>query len=168
MGVDVVVFFFFSSRRRHTSCALVTGVQTCALPISLLGLVEGAAIGITLALVGAELAWPVALLTFVAAFVPIAGAVLAGVVAILVALATAELGAAIVVAIVALVVQQRDNDLLAPVVYGRALQMHPLIILFAVVSGGALFGMAGTVLAVPVTAVALNVVAEARREVPVR
>src|SRR3546814_6179591 len=26
-------FFFFSSRRRHTSCALVTGVQTCALPI---------------------------------------------------------------------------------------------------------------------------------------
>src|SRR3546814_13211248 len=29
-----MVFFFFSSRRRHTSCALVTGVQTCALPIS--------------------------------------------------------------------------------------------------------------------------------------
>src|SRR3546814_7602138 len=27
------VFFFFSSRRRHTRCALVTGVQTCALPI---------------------------------------------------------------------------------------------------------------------------------------
>src|SRR3546814_12468568 len=30
-----VLIFFFSSRRRHTSCALVTGVQTCALPISL-------------------------------------------------------------------------------------------------------------------------------------
>src|SRR3546814_10847212 len=29
------MFFFFSSRRRHTRCALVTGVQTCALPISL-------------------------------------------------------------------------------------------------------------------------------------
>src|SRR3546814_5785038 len=29
-----VLFFFFSSRRRHTICALVTGVQTCALPIS--------------------------------------------------------------------------------------------------------------------------------------
>src|SRR3546814_3715911 len=29
-----VLFFFFSSRRRHTRCALVTGVQTCALPIS--------------------------------------------------------------------------------------------------------------------------------------
>src|SRR3546814_4659390 len=29
----VIFFFFFSSRRRHTRCALVTGVQTCALPI---------------------------------------------------------------------------------------------------------------------------------------
>src|SRR3546814_4916642 len=29
----MIVFFFFSSRRRHTRCALVTGVQTCALPI---------------------------------------------------------------------------------------------------------------------------------------
>src|SRR3546814_2289597 len=32
--VVIVLFFFFSSRRRHTRCALVTGVQTCALPIS--------------------------------------------------------------------------------------------------------------------------------------
>src|SRR3546814_3004648 len=32
-----MVFFFYSSRRRHTRCALVTGVQTCALPISLEG-----------------------------------------------------------------------------------------------------------------------------------
>src|SRR3546814_1610170 len=34
-NVNVLFFFFFSSRRRHTSCALVTGVQTCALPIFL-------------------------------------------------------------------------------------------------------------------------------------
>src|SRR3546814_1037716 len=33
LAVCLVVFFFFSSRRRHTRCALVTGVQTCALPI---------------------------------------------------------------------------------------------------------------------------------------
>src|SRR3546814_8722961 len=34
-------FFFFSSRRRHTICALVTGVQTCALPICALAAMEG-------------------------------------------------------------------------------------------------------------------------------
>src|SRR3546814_1044508 len=33
MECDCVIFFFFSSRRRQTRCALVTGVQTCALPI---------------------------------------------------------------------------------------------------------------------------------------
>src|SRR3546814_2252121 len=36
----VWMFVFFSSRRRHTRCALVTGVQTCALPILLLGLLS--------------------------------------------------------------------------------------------------------------------------------
>src|SRR3546814_14474046 len=36
----LVLLFFFSSRRRHTMCALVTGVQTCALPISLDGAVD--------------------------------------------------------------------------------------------------------------------------------
>src|SRR3546814_8431960 len=35
-----IFFFFFSSRRRHTSCALVTGVQTCALPIFVPGAVR--------------------------------------------------------------------------------------------------------------------------------
>src|SRR3546814_4536660 len=35
MCTILFVFFFFSSRRRHTRCALVTGVQTCALPIFL-------------------------------------------------------------------------------------------------------------------------------------
>src|SRR3546814_2669839 len=37
----VVFVFFFSSRRRHTRCALVTGVQTCALPISTLMVMDG-------------------------------------------------------------------------------------------------------------------------------
>src|SRR3546814_1155991 len=39
-GDYCIVVFFFSSRRRHTRCALVTGVQTCALPISLMCLVS--------------------------------------------------------------------------------------------------------------------------------
>src|SRR3546814_20005350 len=38
---NIVSFFFVSSRRRHTRCALVTGVQTCALPISFEGRAPG-------------------------------------------------------------------------------------------------------------------------------
>src|SRR3546814_13772101 len=40
-----LLFFFFSSRRRHTRCALVTGVQTCALPIYALLTDRGAGLG---------------------------------------------------------------------------------------------------------------------------
>src|SRR3546814_5753094 len=40
LHVMVLVLFFFSSRRRHTRCAVVTGVQTCALPIYQLRLEE--------------------------------------------------------------------------------------------------------------------------------
>ncbi len=130
---------------------------------ALLGFVEGVVIGITMVLVGADLALPVALVTFAAAFVPFVGAIVAGAVATLVTLATAGFVPAAIVLGVAVVVQQLDNDLLAPVIYGRTLSLHPLVILFAVVSGGALFGIGGTLLAVPVTSVTLNAWAEVRR-----
>src|SRR3546814_2680005 len=52
-GAALVRIFFFSSRRRHTRCALVTGVQTCALPI--LGYTEEEALGKSFAhFVGAD------------------------------------------------------------------------------------------------------------------
>lgn len=130
---------------------------------ALLGLVEGVAIAVTLTLVGAELAIPMALVTFLAAFAPVVGAIVAGVLAVLVALATAGGTAALVVAAAAFVVQQLDNDVLAPLVYGRALELHPVIVLLAILAGGSAFGLPGSFLAVPVVAVAVNVAAEARR-----
>jgi predicted PurR-regulated permease PerM len=122
-----------------------------------LGVVEACAIGVALFVSGGRLVLPVMLLTFMAAFVPIVGAVVAGVTAVLVALVTGGVATAVIVAIVALVVQQLDNDVLAPWIYGRALALHPVVILVSVVAGGALFGIVGTLLAVPVVAVAVNV-----------
>jgi predicted PurR-regulated permease PerM len=130
---------------------------------ALLGLVEGAAIAIALTLVGAELVIPMALVTFLAAFVPVVGAIVAGVLAVLVALATAGGAGAAIVAVVALVIQQIDNDVLAPVVYGKALELHPVVVLLAILAGGSAFGIVGSFLAVPVVAVAVNAAAEARR-----
>jgi predicted PurR-regulated permease PerM len=127
-----------------------------------LGVIEGFIIGTTVWLVGGSLAVPVAVITFFAAFLPFAGAVIAGAVAVAVTLVTAGFSAALIVLIVAVVVQQFDNDLLAPIVFGRSLQLHPLIVLGAIVAGSTLFGIFGAVLAVPVCAVAINVMAEAR------
>lgn len=121
-----------------------------------LGVVESIAIGIALLASGASLVAPVMIITFLAAFIPIVGAIGAGLVAVLVALVTGGIGSAVVVALVAVVVQQFDNELLAPLIYSRALNLHPVVILVSVVAGGALFGLAGTVLAVPAVAVATS------------
>jgi predicted PurR-regulated permease PerM len=130
---------------------------------AILGLVEGVIIGGTVALVGGQLAVPVAVITFMMAFVPFAGAIFAGAIAVLVTLSTGGTGGALIVLAVAIIVQQFDNDLLAPVIYGKQLDLHPVVILLAITAGGAGFGLAGAFLAVPVTAVVINVVAEYRR-----
>jgi putative heme transporter len=127
-----------------------------------LGLIEGTIIGGTVWLVGGSLAIPVGVITFFAAFIPFAGALIAGVIAILVTLVTAGFGGAVVVAIVALVVQQLDNDFLAPWVFGKNLELHPLIVLVAITAGGTLFGAFGAFLGVPVSAVLINLLAESR------
>jgi predicted PurR-regulated permease PerM len=68
----------------------------------------------------------------------------------------------VIVAIVALVVQQLDNDFLAPVVFGKNLELHPLVVLVAITAGGTLFGVFGAFLGVPVSAVLINILAEIR------
>lgn len=127
-----------------------------------LGIVEGIVIGLTMVLVGADLALPVAALTFVAAFFPFVGAIVAGIVAVSVALVTSGSAAAGVVAIVAVAVQQLDNDLLAPLIFGKALELHPLVVILALTSGGALAGIAGAFLAVPVVAVSIRALVAVR------
>jgi putative heme transporter len=127
-----------------------------------LGVIEGIIIGTTVWIVGGALAIPVAVITFFAAFLPFAGAVLAGAVAVLVTLVSAGVTPAVIVLVVAVLVQQLDNDFLAPIVFGRNLELHPLVVLAAIVGGSTLFGVFGAVLAVPVIAVLINVVAEWR------
>jgi len=178
----IVTFFFLKDGRRMVDASIQrapvsrrdvaaraagrawTGLGGYLRGAAMLGLVEGITIGVTLALVGGRLVVPVMALTFLSAFVPIVGAVTAGVVAVLVALVTAGTVPALVVAGVALVVQQLDNDLLAPLIYGRALQLHPLVVLLGIAAGGTLFGIVGTFFAVPVLAVSLNALDEIRRD----
>ena len=85
------------------------------------------------------------------------GAVLSGVVAALVTLVTAGPKEAVIIAVVALVIQQLDSDLLAPFIYGKSVQLHPLAILLSIATGATLAGIAGTFLAVPLAAVAVAV-----------
>ncbi|CAA9528722.1 MAG: hypothetical protein AVDCRST_MAG85-3476 [uncultured Solirubrobacteraceae bacterium] len=112
--------------------------------------VDAVGIGLALLLIGVPLALPLAALTFVLAFVPIIGAVAAGAAAALVALAFEGIDAALLVVLAVLVVQQLEGNVLYPVIVGRTLKLHPVVVLLAVTIGGVLYGIAGAALAVPI------------------
>jgi putative heme transporter len=130
---------------------------------ALLGIVESVIIGVTMAITGASLIPAVMTVTLLGAFVPFVGAVVAGTLATAVTLVTAGSGPALVVGIVALVVQQLDNDFLAPVVFGKTLDLHPVAVLLGVATGAAVGGLPAAVLAVPVTALVFNLTNEVRK-----
>ncbi len=124
---------------------------------AVVALVDAVLIGLTLLLVGVPLVIPLAVLTFFAAFFPLIGAVAAGVVAALVALVTGGPVDAAIVGAAILVIQQVEGDVLQPLVMGKAVSLHPVVILLALTAGAIIAGVVGAFLAVPVTAVAASI-----------
>ena len=134
--------------------------------VMLVATVDAVLIGIVLLALGIPLALPLIVLTFLAAFFPIVGAVTAGAAATLVALVTDGIGAALVVLVAIVVIQQLEGNVLYPVVVGRQLNLHPVAMLLALAIGGVVAGIAGAFLAVPTAAVigsALNYARSAER-----
>jgi putative heme transporter len=125
--------------------------------LAVVGVVDAVLIGIGLLVVGVPMVIPLAILTFFGAFFPLVGAWVAGLVAVAVAFVNGGITTALIVLAIITVVQQLEGDLVLPIVFGKALLMHPLIILLAVAAGGIAFGIAGAFLSVPAVAVAVAV-----------
>jgi predicted PurR-regulated permease PerM len=121
---------------------------------ALVGLIDAVLIGIGLVIVGVPLAVPLAVLTFLAGFVPFAGAIVAGGLAVLVALVLNGFTTALIVLAIVLGVQQLEGNVYQPILQGRRLDLHPAVVLLAVTAGGTLFGVSGAFLAVPLAAAA--------------
>lgn len=129
---------------------------------AIVALVDAVVIGVALVVLGVPLALPLATIVFLGAFIPLIGATVAGILATLVALVTNGPTTALIVLVVVIAVNQLEGDLLAPVVIGRALALHPLAILLALTAGTILAGIIGALLAVPITAVAWTAIKEWR------
>jgi predicted PurR-regulated permease PerM len=114
--------------------------------------IHAVVMGITLTIIGAPLVAPLALFMFVAAFVPLVGVLVAGAVALLVVLATKGWIAAIIVFVVMVVMNQLEGHLLQPQVVGKMVRLHPLAVILVLAVGGVVAGIAGAVVAVPITA----------------
>ncbi|MGH4010405.1 MAG: AI-2E family transporter [Pseudonocardiaceae bacterium] len=118
----------------------------------LVAVVDALGIGIGLYAVGAPLVLPLAALTFLAAFIPVVGAVVSGVVAVLVVLVTNGPVPALIVLGVVIGVQQLEGNVLQPLLLGRAVKLNGMAVVLAVAVGSVVAGIAGAVLAVPLLA----------------
>lgn len=120
---------------------------------AIVALVDSLFIGLALFFLGVPLALPLAAIVFVGAFIPLVGATLAGVLAALIALVANGPFVALMVVLAVIVVNQLEGNFLQPVVMGRTLQVHALVILIALTAGTILAGIIGAILSVPVAAV---------------
>lgn len=116
---------------------------------------------IALLIVGVKFALILAIFSGFAEIVPIIGPIFAGGVAALVTLVSSNLSfglnnlqGALAIIVIYFVVRQIQDYFIAPSIMGRIVKLHPLIILFAVLAGGHIWGILGVILAVPIAGVA--------------
>ncbi|MFT3900651.1 MAG: AI-2E family transporter [Gordonia sp. (in: high G+C Gram-positive bacteria)] len=109
-------------------------------------------IGAALFFLGVPLWFPLTVITFVAGFIPIVGAVVAGILAVLIALVGKSWIAALIMLGVILLVQQIEGNVLQPMLQAKVMELHAAIVLLAVMLGSDLAGIPGAFLAVPVAA----------------
>ncbi|MFB7462672.1 AI-2E family transporter [Streptomyces sp. NPDC056224] len=138
-------------RAWRTLTAYVRGTMIVAL-------IDAVFIGVGIYLLGVPLAVPIGVVIFLSSFVPLVGAVVSGALAVVVALVTQGVFTALMALMVVLVVQQIEGHILQPFILGRAVRVHPLAVVLAVATGGAVAGIGGAVVAVPLVAVGNTVV----------
>ena len=150
----VVALFPRASRERvnssgHTAWSSLTAFVRATVIVALtdaLGIAFGAwALGV-------PLTFAIGVLVFLGAFIPIIGALLSGMVAVLVALVAQGPWTALFMLIVVIVIQQIESHVLQPFLMGRLVAVHPLAIIFAIAAGVVVAGVVGALIAVPLAA----------------
>lgn len=116
--------------------------------------VDAVGIGIGAAVLGLPFVVPMIVITFLLCFIPLFGAFLSGAMFVLVALLFEGPVAALIMIAVVIVVQQLESNALQPLLMGRAVNLHPLVVLLGVTTGTYLLGLTGALLTVPILAAA--------------
>jgi putative heme transporter len=132
---------------------------------AILGAFDAVFIGLALVLLGVPLAVPLAALVFLGGFIPLVGATLTGAVAVLVAFVANGPVTAGLVLLAVVVVQQVESQVVAPVVLGRTLELHPVAVTVSLTAGAVLGGVLGAAASVPLVAALWAVVRVLRGDV---
>lgn len=85
--------------------------------------------------------------------IPYIGAIVAVAIGIVITLITGGIGQTVIMAVVVVILQQIDANIINPKIIGSSLEVSPLLVIFAITIGGAYFGIIGMFLAVPIAVV---------------
>lgn len=132
---------------------------------TLIALFDGVLFAIGLLIIGVPLAIALGVIVFLGAFVPTVGSIIAGAIAVFVALVSKGFVVALITLALIVGIQQLEGNVLAPTVLGREVEIHPLAVLAAIVAGAALLGPFGAIVAVPLAASVYHAASYVRNEV---
>ncbi len=132
-----------------------TSVKRYIVSTIFLSTVTGLLLGLTLTLLGVEFAWVFGLLAFLLNFVPSVGAIIASLLPLPVILLSPDMSltAKVLAVVVPAIIQFVIGSFVQPRVQGHALDLHPVVIVLALIFFSMIWGLMGAFLATPVTAV---------------
>ena len=132
----------------------------------LISLIAGVSSGIVLWIAGVPYAVALGLVVALLDLIPLAGATIAAILVVLVAIAASGTTAAIIVGVFFVVYQQLENHVIQPLVYGRTVQLSPLAVLVSVLIGAQIAGVLGALAAIPVAGAIQVLLVDWRRHRP--
>jgi len=125
--------------------------------------IVAAVVGIAALILGLPTVPTLVVVTFIGGYVPYIGAFLGGLLAVVVALGSNGVAAAVIMLSVTLVANLLIENFVEPAVTGKTLSIHPLVVLLVTTLGGILGGLVGLIVAVPLTVIAAKALARLRQ-----
>ena len=114
-------------------------------------------VGVGALILDVPLAGTIAVVTLVTAYIPFVGAFVSGAFAVVLALGSKGTSTALIMLVIVILANGALQNIVQPIAMGATLRMNPLVILVVTISAGAFFGMAGMILAAPLTSAAIHI-----------
>jgi predicted PurR-regulated permease PerM len=148
---------------RTISGSVITSLRGYFRGVTIVAGFNGVVVGLAALLLDVPLAGTIAVVTFVTAYIPYIGAIVAGAFAVLLALGAHGTGVAVAMLVVVILANGLLQNLFQPFAMGAALHLNPLVVLVVTIGAGCLFGMLGLVLAAPLVSAAVRIAKELDR-----
>ena len=139
------------------SSSVITSLRGYFRGVTFVAAFNGIIVGLAALVLGVPLAGTIAVVTFVTAYIPYIGAIVAGTFAVLLALGSQGTGIAVAMLVVVLLANGLLQNLFQPFAMGSALDLNPLVVLVVTIGAGCLFGMLGLVLAAPLVSASVRI-----------